>query len=231
MVLADGSFVTASAKRERGPLLGAARRRRQLRRGDELPVPGASGEHGLCRADLLGRQARARRSCAAYRDFLPTAPEELGIFVGLKTVPSMDPFPHEPWGKRACAIIGAFNGSEEDGKKALAPLLDKLPEPIFNWMSADALPGDAGAVRRVLPEGAAVVLEGRLRDGALRRGDRRPRRRGGEGAERALLHAPLSDRRRRPTGRQGRDGVGCAGRELVDGHRGDRSRSAAGRAR
>ena len=39
----------------------------------------------------------------AYRDFLPTAPEDLGIFVGLKTVPSMDPFPQEHWGKRACA--------------------------------------------------------------------------------------------------------------------------------
>ena len=45
----------------------------------------------------------------AYRDFLPGAPEELGAFVGLKTVPSMDPFPREAWGKRACAIIGAFN--------------------------------------------------------------------------------------------------------------------------
>ena len=37
----------------------------------------------------------------AYRDFLPNAPEELGAFVGLKTVPSTDPFPREHWGKRA----------------------------------------------------------------------------------------------------------------------------------
>ena len=42
-------------------LLGAARRRRQLRRRDELPVPGASGEHGLRGPDLLGRDARAKR--------------------------------------------------------------------------------------------------------------------------------------------------------------------------
>jgi hypothetical protein len=70
-----------------------------------------------------------------YRDFLPTAPEDLGIFVGLKTVPSMDPFPKEGWGKRACAIIGAFNGSEAAGKKAMAPLVSKLPAPIFNWMA------------------------------------------------------------------------------------------------
>jgi hypothetical protein len=31
----------------------------------------------------------------AYRDFLPGAPEELGIFVGLKTLPPVDPFPKE----------------------------------------------------------------------------------------------------------------------------------------
>ena len=42
VVLADGSFVTASKKEQSGPLLGAPRRRRQLRRGHELPVPGSS---------------------------------------------------------------------------------------------------------------------------------------------------------------------------------------------
>jgi FAD/FMN-containing dehydrogenase len=46
-----------------------------------------------------------RQVMAAYRDFLPKAPLELGAFVGLKTVPSMDPFPREHWGKRACAVI------------------------------------------------------------------------------------------------------------------------------
>jgi hypothetical protein len=74
------------------------------------------------------------RIMRAYRDFLPNAPEELGAFVGLKTVPSTDPFPKEHWGKRACAIVSSFNGPEEDGRKALAPLLDALPEPFFNWM-------------------------------------------------------------------------------------------------
>lgn len=28
-----------------------------------------------------------------YRDWLPEAPEELSVFLGLKSVPSMDPFP------------------------------------------------------------------------------------------------------------------------------------------
>jgi FAD/FMN-containing dehydrogenase len=70
----------------------------------------------------------------AYREFLPSAPEDWGLFVGLKTVPSTDPFPKEHWGKRACALIGAFDGTAADGQKALAPLLSKLPPPLFNWM-------------------------------------------------------------------------------------------------
>ena len=107
----------------------------------------------------------------AYRDFLPTAPEDLGIFVGLKTVPSMDPFPKEGWGKRACAIIGSYNGSAEAGQRVLAPLLDTLPPPIFNWMGEMPFPAINALFDPVLSQGAAVVLEGRFREVALGRGD------------------------------------------------------------
>src|SRR5678815_86586 len=82
----------------------------------------------------------ARTVIRAYRDFLPTAPEELGIFVGLKTVPPVDPFPKDYWGKRACAIIGAYSGSAEEGAKIMGQLLDSLPAPIFNWMGAMPFP-------------------------------------------------------------------------------------------
>ena len=61
------------------------------------------------------------------RDFLPTAPEELGVFVGLKTVPPMDPFPREHRGKRACAIIGSYNGPAAEGEQVMAPLIESLP--------------------------------------------------------------------------------------------------------
>jgi hypothetical protein len=55
----------------------------------------------------------------AYRDFIATAPEELGIFVGLKSVPSVDPFPRDYWGRRACAITGAYNGPADEGAKLM----------------------------------------------------------------------------------------------------------------
>ena len=222
VVLADGSFVTAS--KEAHPDLFWALR-------------GGGGNFGVVTSFLFQAHPVStvyagpifwdakdgKAVMRAYRDFLPKAPEELGVFVGLKTVPPTDPFPREHWGKRACAVIGSYNGSATDGEKAIAPLLKDLPAPLFNWMGAmpftaiqglfdpffpkglqwywkgdfvNSLPdeaidahiaqilkaptdmalmhlypidgavrrvaGDAGALRSVLPERAAVVLEGRL---------------------------------------------------------------------
>jgi FAD/FMN-containing dehydrogenase len=96
----------------------------------------------------------------AYREFLPTAPEELGVFVGLKTVPSTDPFPKEGWGKRACAVIGSFNGTAADGEKAMAPLLSKLPPPIFNWMGAMPFPAMQGLFDGFFPKGLQWYWKG-----------------------------------------------------------------------
>ena len=59
----------------------------------------------------------AKTVMRAYRDFLPTAPEELGTFVGLKTVPPMDPFPKEHWGKRACAVISATTAPRRTARR------------------------------------------------------------------------------------------------------------------
>src|SRR5215204_1453603 len=89
VVLADGRLVTASAN-EHPDLFWALR--------------GGGGNFGvvtsfLFRAHPVGtvyagpifwEATHARAVMRAYRDFLPDAPEELGAFVGLKTVPSMD---------------------------------------------------------------------------------------------------------------------------------------------
>ena len=135
VVLADGTVVTAS-EREHPELFWAIR--------------GGGGNFGVVTSFLFRAHPvktvfagpifwdaalHAKTVMRAYRDFIPTAPEDLGIFVGLKTVPSMDPFPKEGWGKRACAIIGLYNGSAQDAQRVLAPLLGALPPPIFNWMS------------------------------------------------------------------------------------------------
>jgi hypothetical protein len=97
---------------------------------------------------------------SAYRDFLPQAPEELGIFVGLKTVPPMDPFPKEYWGKRACAVIGSYNGPAADGEPAMAPLLKALPPPAFNWMGAMPFPAMQGLFDPFFPKGLQWYWKG-----------------------------------------------------------------------
>jgi FAD/FMN-containing dehydrogenase len=96
----------------------------------------------------------------AYRDFLPGTPEALGSFVGLKTVPSMDPFPREHWGKRACAVISCFNGPEEEGRAVMAKLLDQLPEPFFNWMSMMPFPSMQALFDPFFPKGLQWYWKG-----------------------------------------------------------------------
>ena len=159
VVLADGSFVTAS-KNDHPDLFWALR--------------GGGGNFGVVTSFLFQAHpvkmvfagpifwdaAHAREIMRAYRDFLPKAPEELGIFVGLKTVPSMEPFPREAWGKRACALISSFNGSEADGKKILAPLLDKLPSPFFNWMGVMPFPAIQSMFDPLFPKGLQWYWKG-----------------------------------------------------------------------
>ncbi|CAD6560187.1 6-hydroxy-D-nicotine oxidase [Paraburkholderia kirstenboschensis] len=133
VVLADGSFVTAN-KDKHVDLFWAVR--------------GGGGNFGVVTSFLFQAHPakmvfagpifwdakEARQVMAMYRDFIPHAPEELGLFVGLKTVPPTDPFPKEHWNKRACALIGAFNGPIAEGQQLMTSLLEKLPTPLFNWM-------------------------------------------------------------------------------------------------
>src|SRR5438876_2160943 len=159
VVLADGRFVTAS-KNEHADLFWALR--------------GGGGNFGVVTSFLFQAHPvkmvfagpifwdakHGQAIMRAYRDFLPSAPEELGVFVGLKTVPSMDPFPREAWGKRTCAIIASHNGTEEDGKKAMAPLLDKLPAPFFNWMGVMPFPAMQGLFDPFFPKGLQWYWKG-----------------------------------------------------------------------
>jgi FAD/FMN-containing dehydrogenase len=133
MVLADGSFVTVN--KDKHPDLFWA-------------VRGGGGNFGVVTSFLFQAHPAkmvfagpifwdakdAKKVLSAYRDFIRSAPEELGVFVGLKTVPPTDPFPREYWNKRACALIGAFNGPIAEGQKLMASLLEKVPAPLFNWM-------------------------------------------------------------------------------------------------
>jgi FAD/FMN-containing dehydrogenase len=170
VVLADGSFVTAS-KTGDADLLWALR--------------GGGGNFGvvtsfLFQAHPVGMvfggpmawpQSEARGVMRAYRDFLPNAPEELGVFAGLKMVPANSPFPKEFWGARICLLVACYNGSEEGGKKALAPLLDTLPGPALNWTGMMPYPTLQSMFDGLYPSGMQWYWRGdfvrELSDGAI----------------------------------------------------------------
>jgi hypothetical protein len=158
-ILADGSFVTAS-KDQHPDLFWALR--------------GGGGNFGVVTSFLFQAHpvstvyagpvfweaTHAKVVMRAYRDFLPTAPEELGVFVGLKTVPPLDPFPRDYWGKRACAIIGSYNGPAAEGEKAMAPLLSAVPPPIFNWMGEMPFPAIQALFDPFFPKGLQWYWKG-----------------------------------------------------------------------
>lgn len=159
VVLADGRLVTAS-KTEHPDLFWALR--------------GGGGNFGVVTSFLfqahpvdtvyagpiMWEATHARTVMRAYRDFLPTAPEELGAFVGLKTVPSVDPFPKDYWGRRACAIISSYNGTAKDGEALTAALLASLPPPIFNWMGEMPFPSMQALFDGLFPKGLQWYWKG-----------------------------------------------------------------------
>src|SRR4029077_5372382 len=101
VVLADGSFVVASKDKNPDLFWG---------------LRGGGGNFGVVTSFLFQLhpvstvfagpiawdQKHARTIMQRYREFLPKAREELGVFLGLKTVLSSPPFPEELWGKRLC---------------------------------------------------------------------------------------------------------------------------------
>jgi FAD binding domain/Berberine and berberine like len=152
VVLADGSYATAN-KDENADLFWALR--------------GGGGNFGVVTSfvfklhpvstvfagPIAWDQKHARTIMQRYREFLPKAPEELGIFLGLKTILSSAPFPEELWGKRICLLMCCYDGPEDKGKAALAPLIGELPTPWFNWMGTMPYPAVQSMFDGLYPKG------------------------------------------------------------------------------
>src|SRR4051794_27412043 len=69
---------------------------------------------------------------SAYREFLPSAPRELNGFFAFNSVPPAEPFPEEIQTRKVCAVVWCYAGADEDAAaKAMAPLLDAVPEPLM----------------------------------------------------------------------------------------------------
>ncbi|QBI20811.1 FAD-binding oxidoreductase [Egibacter rhizosphaerae] len=159
VVLADGRFVTAS-ETEHPDLFWALR--------------GGGGNFGIVTSfrfrahpvdtvhagPIFWEAADAREVMAAYRDFLPTAPERLSPFLGLKTMPSTPPFPPELWGRQVCVLVTCYDGPAEEGEEVLAPLRAELPPPILDGVTTMPYPALQTMFDPLLPAGLQWYWKG-----------------------------------------------------------------------
>jgi FAD/FMN-containing dehydrogenase len=159
VVLADGSFVTASDTQHEDLFWG---------------LRGGGGNFGVVTrfafrahpvsmvyaGPIFWDQSHAAEIMRWYRDFLPKTPAELGIFLGLKTVPTTDPFPREIWGRRICALISCYNGSQEQGEAAMKPVRTELPPALLDWMGMMPFPALQSLFDPLMPKGMQWYWKG-----------------------------------------------------------------------
>jgi FAD/FMN-containing dehydrogenase len=159
VVLADGRFVTANASQHED-LFWALR--------------GGGGNFGVVTSfayrahpvdtvyggPIFWEIKDARQVMQWYREFLPQAPVELCPFLGVKTVPSTDPFPKEIWGKKICALICCYSGPLDKAEEVMKPIRRELPSPILDWMGPMPFPALQSLFDPLLPKGLQWYWKG-----------------------------------------------------------------------
>jgi len=130
VVLADGSFVTAS-EREHSDLFWALR--------------GGGGNFGVVTSFLfklhpvdqivggptLWDLERAPAVMRWYREFIPNAPEDLNGFFAFLTVPPGPPFPESLHNKQMCGVVWCYTGSPENAEEVFRPVREFGPPALY----------------------------------------------------------------------------------------------------
>ena len=124
VVLADGTFVTASAS-SHSDLLWALRGG-----GGNFGIVTSFtfrchdiGEHGtIIGGPVLYDIADTAAVMRWYRELMPSLPEELSGWIALLTIPPAPPFPEELWGRKACGIVWCYTGAHDKADEVLEPV-------------------------------------------------------------------------------------------------------------
>ena len=90
---------------------------------------------------------------SVYRDFITDAPRELGGFFLYGSVPPGDPFPEELHLRQVSGVVWCYVGGEDDAARAMAPLLDNVPEPLLHGVQPMPHPALQSAFDGVYPKG------------------------------------------------------------------------------
>jgi FAD/FMN-containing dehydrogenase len=91
---------------------------------------------------------------SVYREFLPSAPRELNGFFAYTTVPPAEPFPEALHMHKVCGVVWCYASPDEDAAaKAMAPLLDALPEPALHGAQPMPHPMLQSAFDALYPKG------------------------------------------------------------------------------
>jgi FAD/FMN-containing dehydrogenase len=126
VVLPDGSFVTASAKKH-ADLFWA------LRGGGGNFGVVTSFNYKLHRVDtvvggpIFFEVADAEKVLRAYDRYITKAPRQLGAFFAWQIAPPLPFIPKERHGDTLCAMVVCWTGAAAEAKKAIAPLRDAAP--------------------------------------------------------------------------------------------------------
>jgi FAD/FMN-containing dehydrogenase len=79
------------------------------------------------------RAEDAPRVMRGWRDFMATAPDEIGgSVVEFSTIPEDPEYPEETWGAKVVSLMGVWAGPADEGEKAVQPLRE-LAEPLLDF--------------------------------------------------------------------------------------------------
>jgi FAD/FMN-containing dehydrogenase len=151
VVLADGSFVTAS-ETEHPDLFWALR--------------GGGGNFGIVTSftyrlhpvDMVGvgitvwPVGHTREVLSWYREFLPQAPEDVYGFFTIFTIPPAPPFPEEIHGRKVCGVVWCHTGDLSRFEEAFTSV-DEPGPPAFHFTSPMPYPVLQSSFDEVIPSG------------------------------------------------------------------------------